>query len=60
MTNVLINLLISLLILAKKKDKGYDLILVIVNWPTKFIRNELIKIIIDVIDPIEVIINTII
>lgn len=51
---------ISLLISTNEKSETYNSILVIVDWPTKIVYNELVKMIIDVSGHVKVIFNIII
>ena len=44
-------------ILTNQKDKGYNSILVIINWLIKIIYYKLIKVKINVLDLIKVILN---
>ncbi len=54
------NFVIRLPILTNWKDDSYDLILVIVDWLTKIIYYELVKIIIDNLNLAKVILDMII
>ena len=54
------NFIISFLISANWKSNSYDLILVIVNWPTTMIHYKPVKVTIDALGQRKMIINMII
>lgn len=58
--NLFIDFVISLPVFTNKKSEIYYLILIIVDWLTKMVYYQPVKIIVDVPDLVKVIINTVV